>query len=1181
MLQPKRKSLKELALEKAKENQEKIANTITVSDNTQSTQPYQPASLNKYIKRENELKTADPYKYFADVENTEERDRLIAEAEMATNIGTPYTAQDNWGDAPLLESHPETWLLGGKGALQLAKPLLANKAINTGLNALGMYDLTTNTAPAILENWYDYHAATTGEEKKAARNKGMALTAQALLDLTPAAVADKMKAMGKWSTKVPKTKVSPWDANTYKAKSGYGFSNYDEFDEFDDLGGTSGWSEFDEFERQTLKDFLSKEDKYTKPTKYISKEKDVSTSDLEGLINKQLKEGLGIKKLPGSLKVKVEKVDYDESVQNLLQDEFKVKLKYKGKDLGYVGLGRTENIDTGIRGESLLKLEDFPYQYSHKFDAGFKGSGISGELNKAITNSLQELGLGKLRSSIGSHTDEGLARWQNLVQKGYAAELPNKYGLQFMLHKNGGAMVPNIPTWNYPSKGTPIYRDTTEIPSNSFAKGGFMSEGNTPPDMNPETLKQYNQELIQRENPNKKGFDSETQLWKPHTSAEGGTPTIGYGTKLTQPEYESGKIKLNNKEVDWIKGLTEEEVQMLKNQDIQYAQSKAKAYIDNTYGSGTFNKMPQTSQMLATDYTYNLGNLNTYPKFTEALVNNDIDGMKKEYSRSWTDTSGNKQPLKYRNAWTLKKIELIEKLGNENSNKEEVSDERAQMVDKDDPNYDVLVNKRGGLNKLMLDFYNELDDLYLNETGKDLRITSGARYASQKIGKAHGHSHHEARDGGAFAMDIGREHGDVYSWLLNTEEGLKLMDKYDLGIIDETDPEIMKKTGADASHFHIGRDSKFKAQVKERLRILQNDPSSLPKLTAYINKNSKYKEASEKLTTEQKQIVEQLPVKAKKNLLDKIYQEKLNSKVALDNELKIQVKNYNVHLDKLPKSFATGPSKNVRFNPGFKFNNGGNIFDNGGTTETCGPGDDSCEPTDRLQAYYDAQERAALQRGVGAVNVLKHLEEFYQGNAQDYWKQKGIKTVAQLSGQDWAPACIGSACGAYSASDPNFKRDSSHISNYRVKRAIDRGQFEEKFPGLKLEELGRGDDAQEKIFSKYYPSGTIFSFVRDDENTGHAVMKTPEGEYIQSHGDEGFINTDTAAKTKSYYGTDEPNASFRALIPKADIDQDYVEALEAQARDWDRKPILQTKKPTTIQAQEGMNYLDYLNLLNN
>lgn len=55
--------------------------------------------------------------------------------------------------------------------------------------------------------------------------------------------------------------------------------------------------------------------------------------------------------------------------------------------------------------------------------------------------------------------------------EGYFGERQLQY-----IPKTYGGKVPNIPTWNYPSKGTPIYRDTTEIPSNKFPHGGYHSE---------------------------------------------------------------------------------------------------------------------------------------------------------------------------------------------------------------------------------------------------------------------------------------------------------------------------------------------------------------------------------------------------------------------------------------------------------------------------------------------------------------------------------------------------------------------------------------------------------------------------------------------------------------------------------------------------------------------------------
>jgi hypothetical protein len=58
----------------------------------------------------------------------------------------------------------------------------------------------------------------------------------------------------------------------------------------------------------------------------------------------------------------------------------------------------------------------------------------------------------------------------------------------------------NIPTWNYPSSGTPIYRDTTDVPPNIFRQGGFMTtppetppkDYSTVPGVNKEKLEQWN-----------------------------------------------------------------------------------------------------------------------------------------------------------------------------------------------------------------------------------------------------------------------------------------------------------------------------------------------------------------------------------------------------------------------------------------------------------------------------------------------------------------------------------------------------------------------------------------------------------------------------------------------------------------------------------------------------------------
>lgn len=121
-----------------------------------------------------------------------------------------------------------------------------------------------------------------------------------------------------------------------------------------------------------------------------------------------------------------------------------------------------------------------------------------------------------------------------------------------------------------------------------------------------------------------------------------------------------------------------------------------------------------------------------------------------------------------------------------------------------------------GLSDNMKAFTKELEQKF-----PGIRYTSGKREASQKVGKYHKHSHHNTGD----AVDIGKEHKDVYDYLYNTQEGLSLLTKYGLGIIDETNPETMKKTGATGPHFHIGKDTKFANEAKQRFNTLYKTES--------------------------------------------------------------------------------------------------------------------------------------------------------------------------------------------------------------------------------------------------------------------------------------------------------------------------------------------------------------------
>lgn len=130
--------------------------------------------------------------------------------------------------------------------------------------------------------------------------------------------------------------------------------------------------------------------------------------------------------------------------------------------------------------------------------------------------------------------------------------------------------------------------------------------------------------------------------------------------------------------------------------------------------------------------------------------------------------------------------------------KEEKEKTSASRVKDEHKDHD---HKSYGLSEDLESFRQELEAKFPN-----LRITSGRRNPTEKF------SHHHRGD----AIDIGKENADAYEYLMNEREGLALLNKYGLGIIDETDPEMMNKTGATGPHFHIGKDTEYSKIAQER-----------------------------------------------------------------------------------------------------------------------------------------------------------------------------------------------------------------------------------------------------------------------------------------------------------------------------------------------------------------------------
>lgn len=169
--------------------------------------------------------------------------------------------------------------------------------------------------------------------------------------------------------------------------------------------------------------------------------------------------------------------------------------------------------------------------------------------------------------------------------------------------------------------------------NSKYAAGGTAS----PKDLDPEHMKKYLAELRNQENDARKGYRN--GMWYPHRSVEGGADTIAYGHKLTPNDAYLRK------------GITEEQANALQEQDVLKNQALAKKQVDKKYGAGTFDSLPQDSQMLLVDYQYNLGTLSGFPSFVKATVQGDKEGMLKEHKRY-----GAGIPLTRRNDWTASVI---------------------------------------------------------------------------------------------------------------------------------------------------------------------------------------------------------------------------------------------------------------------------------------------------------------------------------------------------------------------------------------------------------------------------------------------------------------------------------------------------------------------------------------------
>jgi GH24 family phage-related lysozyme (muramidase) len=141
------------------------------------------------------------------------------------------------------------------------------------------------------------------------------------------------------------------------------------------------------------------------------------------------------------------------------------------------------------------------------------------------------------------------------------------------------------------------------------------------------------------ENGGKTGWSNDDQLWYSHASPEGGNDTIGYGHKLLNSELEQA-----------AKGLTDNEIDDLLLEDLHTASNVAYTVLSQHFNAN-FDDLCVNSQEMLIDFAYNLGGngLRKFPKFVNAVIDDNIEVMSQEYKRYYTSGNGVKKELEQRN----------------------------------------------------------------------------------------------------------------------------------------------------------------------------------------------------------------------------------------------------------------------------------------------------------------------------------------------------------------------------------------------------------------------------------------------------------------------------------------------------------------------------------------------------
>lgn len=173
--------------------------------------------------------------------------------------------------------------------------------------------------------------------------------------------------------------------------------------------------------------------------------------------------------------------------------------------------------------------------------------------------------------------------------------------------------------------------------------------------------------LMDVENASREGWHEEKEMWFPVESLEGGTPTIGYGHKITPEEAESGTISVEGTSFTYQHGLSDLTVLRLFQQDVKAAEKRvSKEWTIGGIAPGAsmtdnvdplFERLPLKYQGALVNVAFNVGTLLKdtnkggrwgWPKLRKGILADDDSQVFEEMLTWYRDRKGKKRALRRR-----------------------------------------------------------------------------------------------------------------------------------------------------------------------------------------------------------------------------------------------------------------------------------------------------------------------------------------------------------------------------------------------------------------------------------------------------------------------------------------------------------------------------------------------------